>query len=152
LYANNARNFLFINAPPLDRAPQCEGIDEASAFIKDWNTRLLELNRNFTNANPDASTWTFDANQLLNKALDEPKTWPQSSGLKNVTESCGVYAYSQKPSMHDFEEECGVRYDEYAWKDPLHITHVLHNLTAGMVVEECFERKARDGKLCQAFP
>jgi len=152
LYANNARNFLFINAPPLDRAPQCEGIDAAYAFIKDWNSRLLILNRNFTTTYPDASAWTFDANKLMNMALDKPGTWPQTAGLKNVTESCDAYTYSKEPRLDDFEKECGVRYDEYAWKDPLHITHIMHNLTAGMVVEECFEREAKDSEFCQAFP
>jgi len=95
----------------------------------------------------DASFWALDVDAALRRALEDPGAWPQTAGLRNTTDSCAEYHYAETLTWDAFDENCGVRYDEYAWKDPLHPTHVLHNLTAALVVGECFG--GGEGGLCE---
>ncbi|KAI0797026.1 hypothetical protein C8Q75DRAFT_743074 [Abortiporus biennis] len=75
LYDNGARNFLFIDVPPINRAPampQDFEVEKASSFIN-WNTCLKQHITEFSSTHPDITTMIFSAYDLFNDILDNPE-------------------------------------------------------------------------------
>ncbi|THH29896.1 hypothetical protein EUX98_g4284 [Antrodiella citrinella] len=73
------RNFLFINVPPVDRAPINLGNATAQALersvIEGFNGKLASRVSPFQTVNPDIRTWLFDANKLFTMVLDDPQAY-----------------------------------------------------------------------------
>lgn len=97
LYGSGARNFVFVNVPPVDRSPLTVGQGEEAvavekAAIEDWNQRVVDtaaaLKRNHTE---DANVWVYDANKSFGEVLDDPSVYEQTAGLKNTTTFCAAY-------------------------------------------------------------
>jgi hypothetical protein len=86
LYDAGARNFIFINVPPWDRAPlvgishmlsaNWEKPDTERAQIKagiaKWNTQLNEFTLTFRYRHPDTSVSIYDSFSLFNEVMDNP--------------------------------------------------------------------------------
>ncbi|KAH9842374.1 uncharacterized protein C8Q71DRAFT_876129 [Rhodofomes roseus] len=76
MYAKaNTRNFIFVDVPPGDRAPDIveQGYsDFARQFIRCWNDRLLVAAREFTNGHSDASLFVLSSHEILSELLDNP--------------------------------------------------------------------------------
>jgi phospholipase/lecithinase/hemolysin len=96
LYYAGARNFAFLNVPPVDRAPQALANSVANQAqekegIAAWNNALMAMAKDLKSEKPDVNVFTVDANQLFNKVLDNPSSFLQTSGYKNTTAYCAAY-------------------------------------------------------------
>lgn len=97
IYNTGARNFLFINVPPIDRTPGRDASDEASrehaaAYIQSFNTALGNSIDIFSANHSDTTIFQFDIFTLFNNVLDNPSSYEISSVIKNTTDSCDAYA------------------------------------------------------------
>ncbi|KAI9657664.1 MAG: hypothetical protein M1821_002840 [Bathelium mastoideum] len=137
LYVSGARNFLFLNVPPLERTPRtvAEG-SEAQALekadIADFNSRILKLTRDLSKSYLDVSAVHFDAHALFNQVLDDPTAFPETRGYKNVTDWCQQYS-SGTPERDTLYPECGVAVNEYLWLNDLHPTYPIHDALAQQI-------------------
>ncbi|KAJ7740135.1 hypothetical protein B0H16DRAFT_1676394 [Mycena metata] len=68
LYDCGARNFMFVNVPPIDRAP-AKG--KKPNYIA-WNVELQNASSNFANTHPDAMVLIYSAYDTFNAILDDP--------------------------------------------------------------------------------
>ncbi|KAL1881762.1 hypothetical protein Daus18300_000815 [Diaporthe australafricana] len=140
LYDAGARNFLFLNVPPVDRSPLIteSGVDGAAAqekaAIADWNGRVGALASALKGNHSEVNVWSFDANAVFEKVLDDPSSYPQTSGYTNTTGYCE--AYENGTSEPDsFVESCGVPVDQYFWLNTLHPTYPVHDVVAEEVAK-----------------
>ena len=101
LYASGARNYLFINVPPIQRSPQTidtskttnpNALSQDQSAIEMWNQRLIDLMNSFAANHTDVSTFLLDSYALFNSVLDNPAQYPQTAGYKNVTGYCPKYS------------------------------------------------------------
>jgi hypothetical protein len=96
LYYAGARNFAFINVPPVDRAPLSLANDANSqamekADIAAWNAALTNMTKALKFERSDVNIFTVDANSLFTKVLDNPASFPQTANYKNTTAFCDAY-------------------------------------------------------------
>ena len=137
LYLSGARNFLFLNVPPVDLSPQtaAQGFSnqslEAEAIV-DWNNRIVGLSENLTSTYSDATAFVFDTNSVFKQVLDEPCTFEQTCPYTNTTTYCDVYTEGT-PSWYTYDAACGVPVDQYFWLNGLHPTFRIHNATAYLI-------------------
>ncbi|EPS43688.1 hypothetical protein H072_2301 [Dactylellina haptotyla CBS 200.50] len=132
LYDAGARNFVFINVPPVDRSPLMLDQGDWSTstekmMLKDFNDKLVTRVANFEKEHRGTSTWVFDSVSIFNYILDHPETaeWD----FKNVTGYCDSYQ-NGTPEWDTFAPECTYPVDEYFWLNSLHPTHWVHNQVA----------------------
>ncbi|KAH6678458.1 hypothetical protein B0J14DRAFT_323102 [Halenospora varia] len=134
LYTAGARNFAFLNVPPVDRSPLALTNDAASqaaekADIAAWNDALVNMTKSLKAAKPDVNIFIIDANQLFTKVLDNPKSFPQTASLKNTTAYCTSYE-NGTPAENTFTASCGVPVNQYFWLNSLHPTSPMHEVLA----------------------
>lgn len=96
LYYAGARNFAFLNVPPVDRAPQFlaqtpESQAQVKAAIEAWNSLVNDMAASLKKEKPDVNLFIVDANDLFTQALDKPATFPQTELYKNTTAFCEDY-------------------------------------------------------------
>lgn len=140
LYLSGARNFLFLNVPPVDRSPLTTAQGASSqaleaAAISDWNRRVAAQSRNLTSTYHDVISFLFDTNKVFTQVLDNPCTYPQTCAYKNTTAYCDAYA-DGTPSWYTYNASCRLSVDEYFWLNSLHPTFRMHNVTAELVARE----------------
>lgn len=140
LYQTGGRNFLFLNVPPVNRAPltTAQGVAAEqleAADIADWNSRVAKLANNLTHTYSDATAFLFDTNAIFDQVLDDPCSHPQTCPYKNTTDYCVAYE-NGTPSWYTFNATCGIPVDEYFWLNTLHPTFRMHNATAQAVAKE----------------
>ena len=97
LYYAGARNFAFLNVPPVDRSPLAmanSAADQATekADIDAWNDLLISMAKSLKSTFPDTNVFTVDANKYFTEVLNNPKKFPQTAGYKNTTAYCDAYA------------------------------------------------------------
>lgn len=91
------RNFLLINVPAIDRSPltifqgeEAQRIQKAD--VADFNGLVWEMAHKFKkDVARKGNIWVYDANRDFNGVLDDPTRFPETSLLKNLTESCDAY-------------------------------------------------------------
>ncbi|KAF9531680.1 hypothetical protein CPB83DRAFT_80941 [Crepidotus variabilis] len=86
LYDTGARNFLFVNVPPIDRSPlmlaQAASAQTAEkTVISGFNTRLTAKVDSFKSNHTGVKTWIFDSNAQFTQILNSPTTY----GFKDAT-------------------------------------------------------------------
>lgn len=140
IYQTGARNFLFINVPPVNRAPltTAEGewaIETEAADIAEFNSRITAMAANLTETHGDTKTFVFDSNALFDKVLGNPCSYYQTCPIKNTTSYCAAYENGTL-SWDTYIESCGVPVDEYFWLNTLHPTTRVHNVTAQQIAEQ----------------
>ncbi|KAL4947982.1 hypothetical protein BDW69DRAFT_203897 [Aspergillus filifer] len=98
LYELGARNFLLLNAPPLERSPAVTGFETADVRIPrclnmttDWNDRLEGLQGDFEDDYGDANVFLLDTNALFNEVIDDPTKYEQTAVYKDTSSQCGAY-------------------------------------------------------------
>ncbi|KAK7691966.1 hypothetical protein QCA50_005371 [Cerrena zonata] len=76
--ATGARNFLFINVPPVDRSPlmlsqaaSAQALEKS--VIDGYNSKLATRVANFKAQNAGVQTWIWDSNTAFGAILDDPK-------------------------------------------------------------------------------
>ncbi|KAF7306213.1 Carbohydrate esterase family 16 protein [Mycena indigotica] len=74
-----ARNLLFINVPPLQRAPGMNDASHSAAnrtfeakIIQNYNAQLSAAAHHFAASNRGVSIWEYDAHAAFNRVLDNP--------------------------------------------------------------------------------
>lgn len=139
VYDLGARNFLFINVPPIDRAPwangfSAEGKSSVRSNIAMYNDGLASMVANLRASYSNATILLFDAHSLFNGVLDDPRSQNQTSCYSNVTDYCGAYA-NGTPERNTSYEECGVSVEEYFWLNTLHPTFPIHRATAAAIAQ-----------------
>ena len=137
VYAVGARNFLFLNVPPVERAPVTleYGVNDEvveCAAIREWNRRLIKVVRQLREKHRDVTIFALDTYAIFNAVLNNPKVFPQTAGYRNTTSYCEAYA-NGTPSMTSFNPNCGLPVNEYFWLDPLHPTYPMHNAMAKQI-------------------
>ncbi|KAL0261895.1 hypothetical protein SLS55_003328 [Diplodia seriata] len=126
LYTSGARNFLFLNVPPLERTPLTTGqgsdsVDLEKPVVTDFNTRISNLASSLQEKHADTTVFTFDAHTLFNQILDDPSSYTQTAGLKNTTAYCTDYE-NGTDEQNTTVAACGVAVNEYFWLNTLHPT------------------------------
>ncbi|KAL8930353.1 MAG: hypothetical protein Q9172_000062 [Xanthocarpia lactea] len=97
LYAAGARNFLFMNVPPIDRSPGMLARDSATqasmaGYIGEFNFRLILLVYNLAVRYPATTVWLFDTNWLFTRLLNNgPLAFRETSSYANLTDYCLAY-------------------------------------------------------------
>lgn len=96
LYGTGARNFLLLNTPPMERCWQTgeDGPEIKKKFKSDgviYNQRIQKAAEALKKKSKDTNVFLLDIESLFNQALDDPKSFPQTSGILNTTEPCLEY-------------------------------------------------------------
>lgn len=86
LYNTGARNFLFINVPPVNRSPlmlaqPASAQATEKAVISDYNSKLAVRVAAFKQNNRDVTTWLWDSNAAFTQVLNNPMKY----GFKDAT-------------------------------------------------------------------
>jgi len=86
LYNSGARNFLFINVPPVDRSPlmlsqsaSAQALEKQT--ILNYNSQLSAAVSKFSSANSGVKTWIWDSNAEFTTILNNPTAY----GFKDAT-------------------------------------------------------------------
>ncbi|KAF2164492.1 carbohydrate esterase family 16 protein [Zasmidium cellare ATCC 36951] len=114
LYITGARNFFFINLPPLQRAPMVfekgqKIIDNYAQGVALWNQNLFPAYvRNFTAQHPGSRAVVYDAHSAFSTILDHPRyygfrdsTCYSCIGCRNVTGCFWSNNYHPVWQVHD---------------------------------------------------
>ncbi|KAI0268343.1 hypothetical protein BC834DRAFT_968535 [Gloeopeniophorella convolvens] len=72
LYRAGARNFLFIDVPPLHMSPIGTTMGDKVVRFSNWNDELLQGTRNFAMTHPDATIMLFSAWGTFSRVLSDP--------------------------------------------------------------------------------
>jgi phospholipase/lecithinase/hemolysin len=144
LFAAGARNYLFLNVPPVQRSPLTMGQGpNASAAeseaIMIFNNGLFDIANSLqevaANSNVPVNIDIFDAYSLFNSVLDNPKTSPQTAGYINTTDYCLAYE-NGTAELTSFDTSCVAPLDAYFWLNSLHPTFPMHDLLASEIARQ----------------
>ena len=146
LYSAGAKNFLFLNVPPVDRSPltTAQGANASALEAKDiayFNSQVSVLATNLTTTHKDATAFVFDTNTLFTQALDDPQRFPETALYKNTTNYCVGYE-NGTPTEDYFNATCGIPVNEYFWLNSLHPTYPMMDRLANNISQELEAKKA----------
>ncbi|KAI5838829.1 GDSL lipase/esterase [Morchella snyderi] len=130
LYTTGARNFVFVNVPPVDRSPLTIGQGAQSVALEaealeSYNGMVETRVKALKKAHKDVWAQVFDSSKLFNKILDHPSEY----GLKNTTGYCESYQ-NGTPAQDTLYDECLIPVNEYFWLNSLHPTAPVHKVMA----------------------
>ncbi|KAH3919065.1 hypothetical protein HBH56_028330 [Parastagonospora nodorum] len=141
VYDTGARNFLFLNVPPVNLSPLItEKADDGYAteyegrVIADWNGRVANMTAQFKAKHAGVTAFVHDTNALFTQVIKDPKSVEQTVGYKNTTAFCKAYA-NGTPTWYTKDASCDYPVNEYLWLNDLHPTFPVHNATAASIVE-----------------
>jgi phospholipase/lecithinase/hemolysin len=140
IYATGARNYLFLTVPPVNLAPLTlqngnYSIENEGIAIQDWNTRTEKMSQEFGRRHNQSTTvFVHDTWGVFSKALQNPSSFPQTSGIKNTTSWCKAYE-NGTPSWYTLDATCTYPVNEYFWLNSLHPTFPMHNATAASIAD-----------------
>ncbi|KXT02390.1 hypothetical protein AC578_172 [Pseudocercospora eumusae] len=134
LYTSGARNFLFINVPPVNRSPltlaqSYQSQTQERNDIEAWNANLTSMVSDLQTKHRDVTTFTFDAYTLFGQVLDDPCSHNTTCPYKNTTHYCEAYE-NGTPEWYTYNVTCGLSVDKYFWLNSLHPTFRMHDLLA----------------------
>ncbi|KAK8045368.1 hypothetical protein PG993_005392 [Apiospora rasikravindrae] len=134
-----ARNFLFLNVPPVDRSPLTLGqgataVEREAADIAAFNALTAELAANLagTEEGEGANVWAYDVHTLFAEVLDRPGAYEATAGYANTTAFCEAYQ-NGTPNLDTSDPACGIPVNEYFWLNSLHPTYPMHDVVAEQV-------------------
>ncbi|RDB21445.1 Acetylesterase [Hypsizygus marmoreus] len=108
LYNAGARNFLFIDVPPIHKSPVGSRIRSTS--FDNFNRELLSATREFAAAHPDVTAMIFSASATFHSILDEPQ-------------------------LYGFPASDSKKFGGSIWVDHIHPTSKVHDYVANAVAE-----------------
>ena len=97
VYDTGARNFLFLNVPPINLAPLTLAQGNASVtaegqIVDLWNSKLATFISAFSKKHKGSvKTFQFDTHALFTNVINNVASYPQTAGLKNTTGYCDAY-------------------------------------------------------------
>src|ERR1700753_854331 len=96
VYHSGARNFLFLDVPSLQNSPMSrkypQSLDLEKAALKNWASRLDALVSALKTKHPDVMAQSFSTYAVFDKVFANPKSYQQTSNLKDVTGFCEQYS------------------------------------------------------------
>jgi len=104
LYEVRARNFLFVDVPPMDRSPAVSASLSLPRYDR-WNIILRPSAKAFSSAHPAATVLLFSSHATFSRVLDDP-----------VGHNFGAMEIRRKKGE--------------IWMDHLHPTSKMHNVVA----------------------
>lgn len=114
VYETGARNFVFLGVPPLQRTPLSsgnkEGVELEDKAVQAWNTDLIKMSDALRNRHPDITSLIFQTIDVYNRVLDDPLSFPQTKGLKDTKDFCGVYPDIPQASVDRYTQAMVSRY------------------------------------------
>ncbi|KAK0459791.1 uncharacterized protein EV420DRAFT_1629173 [Desarmillaria tabescens] len=112
LYDAGARNFLFIDVPPIHKSPAVSSYlaDSASVSYHDWNSCLAKALGSFASSHPDTTVMLFSSYQTF----------------------CSIF---DNPVDHGFEEKDLRKRGGAIWYDHLHPTSAVHDIIAAYLAD-----------------
>ncbi|EME81427.1 carbohydrate esterase family 16 protein [Pseudocercospora fijiensis CIRAD86] len=137
LYTSGARNFLFINVPPVNRSPLTmaqpyQSQTQERKDIEAWNANLTTMVNDLHKKHKDTTVFPFDAYKLFGQVLDDPCSFDKTYPYKNTTSYCEAYA-NGTPDWYTYNATCGISVDQYFWLNSLHPTFRMHDLLAQQI-------------------
>ncbi|KAK7550893.1 hypothetical protein IWX49DRAFT_498307 [Phyllosticta citricarpa] len=134
LYGVGARNFLFLNVPPVQYSPTTKSLGKSSEkleadAIDEWNDMVTELADGLRNKHPDTAVFNFDTYSLFRKVQKDPTKYKQTEGYKNTTGFCPLYQ-AGTPAQDTLIASCKYPVNQYLWLNGLHVTYPMHDLLA----------------------
>jgi len=140
LYTSGARNFLFLNVPPVDRSPLTASSGPSAQALEAsrialFNSGVTNLARNLAHEDTQNNVFLYDAHTLFEEALDNPQRFPQTALYRNTTDFCFAYE-NGTVAMDTFNASCGYPVNQYFWLNSLHPTFPMHDLLASKVAME----------------
>lgn len=96
LYNAGARNFFFLNVPPVDQSPTGLALSDSlrAAYSKDiaaFNEGVKDVATNLSSSHADATVFHYDTNALFSEVLDDPSKYSETASYKKLTEFCPKY-------------------------------------------------------------
>ncbi|KAI5478621.1 COPII-coated vesicle protein SurF4/Erv29 [Pseudohyphozyma bogoriensis] len=142
LYASGARNFLFLNVPPMELSPFVvrygrgdRGGDASllKASVDNWNTLLQSYAYKFQQEHQDAMVMLYDTHHRFESVLEDGLSY----GFKNTTLDCPAYSHLGKYPDWSVTKvaSCVNPLANYFWLDGTHPTSAAHELLAENVLE-----------------
>ncbi|KAK1671571.1 hypothetical protein BDP55DRAFT_617426 [Colletotrichum godetiae] len=132
VYEAGARNFLFLNVPPLERMPRTtqssaagERIPLEKAAVEDWNERLGVLVNDLRETHGDVTMFQYDTYGLFDRVIDTPGRYKETAVYKNTTTYCSAYQ-NGTPEPDTKWDNCTYAANEYMWINSLHPTSPVH--------------------------
>ncbi|PMD22850.1 carbohydrate esterase family 16 protein [Hyaloscypha hepaticicola] len=137
LYQAGARNFAFLNVPPVDRSPLTTANSVADQTLErndiaDWNNALKKMAESLKDDYRDVNVFTIDTNKIFTQVLNKPSSYPQTALYKNTTAYCVAYE-NGTPTTDYFNSTCGIPVNQYFWLNSLHPTYPMHDVLAQQV-------------------
>ncbi|KAL8707252.1 MAG: hypothetical protein Q9220_007695 [cf. Caloplaca sp. 1 TL-2023] len=139
LYQTGARNFLFLNVPPVSRSPAITAKGPAAAAslakdVQDLNVKLGLMIKNFEDTHHDAKVVLADAHGFLNKVLDNPAQFPQTAQIKDTKGYCA--ANGNAPQQYFKDPSCEYWMHQYFWINNAHPTWSVHEALAADIARQ----------------
>ncbi|KAG9093837.1 hypothetical protein FS749_013643 [Ceratobasidium sp. UAMH 11750] len=114
VYDTGARAFLFIDVPPVERAPLIVIHPNISkrfgSICSMWNRLLQDRTKKFSEGHPDVRCFQFSSHSCLSDILDNPV-------------------------KHGFAEADATEYGGGIWVDNIHLTSAVHKIIADDVLQ-----------------
>jgi phospholipase/lecithinase/hemolysin len=96
VYSSGARNFLFLDVPPLQKSPMSQkypaSLSKEQAALKNWASRLDGLASALKSRHPEVMARTFSTYNVFDKIIENPRAFPQTSNLKEIADFCDQYS------------------------------------------------------------
>jgi phospholipase/lecithinase/hemolysin len=122
VYNSGARNFLFLDVPPLQNSPLSQTTPDRISIetiaLKDWATRLGELVDHMRFQYKDVMAQTFSTYGVFEKIFKDARSFKQTQGLKQLSGFCNG---------------CKIPAEEYFWKDSVHPMYTVHDALAAEI-------------------
>ncbi|KAK3063792.1 hypothetical protein LTS18_012705 [Coniosporium uncinatum] len=150
-----ARNFVFLNVPPVQRSPLTTQqaianptvVSREEAAVKNWNERIDALASNIQTKHQGITAMVFDAYSVFSEVLSNPKAHAQTAGYTKLVGYCTSYEkYASPPKLDErmqtdwnnsgtpdkdtFTPSCGAPVNQYFWLNSLHPTYPMHDAAA----------------------
>ncbi|KAH8197765.1 hypothetical protein TruAng_008054 [Truncatella angustata] len=99
LYDSGARNFLFLNVPPLEKAPTIlQSSSNSTKYplmqraVADYNEKLYKMVRQVRHNFAYTSVFFYDAHALFDAVLADPSQYGETASIHDTTSYCKDYA------------------------------------------------------------
>ncbi|KAI0262174.1 hypothetical protein BC834DRAFT_829225 [Gloeopeniophorella convolvens] len=122
LYGTGARNFLFVNVPPVDRSPLMLGQATSAqvlekSVILDFNQQLTAKIANLTATHTGVKTWQFDSNSAFTTILNDPTTYGfvDATSYGNTGDFWGNNLHPSSPAQVIFGTQVGTLLANTVW-------------------------------------
>ncbi|CAO3607048.1 unnamed protein product [Cunninghamella blakesleeana] len=126
LYKKEARHFVLINVPPIEKSPKWskEAPTQIKNLVTEFNEGLKALVGCLKLLEGYKSVTLIDSYSILNDVINHPSNY----GIKDVENTCPDWKNPEKYNCHPI--------NEYFWLNNLHLTSRVHEILADKITEQ----------------